>query len=78
MCITSHFSTGQNFAVAVLDRFFSFGGQKKRSLIALDRWLSYAVLILWELAWVESALMVLGECLSYRGDHLSRFDCNSN
>ena len=29
------------------------GGQKKWLLVALDRWLSYAVTIVWELAWAD-------------------------
>ena len=45
--------------VAVLDSFFSFWGQKRWSLLALDRWSSYTVMIVWELAWADSALVVL-------------------
>ena len=41
----SHFSTEQNVAVVVLDRFFSFGMHKKWSLVALDWWSSYTVTI---------------------------------
>ena len=62
--------------MAVLDRFFSFWGQKKWLLVALDRWSSYTVTIVWELAWVDSAS--LDEWSSYRGGRLSRFDCNYN
>ena len=57
--------------------FFSFGGQKKWSLVALDRWSSYTVTIVWELAWADSALVVLDKWLSCRGGRLSKFDCNS-
>ena len=53
--------------------FFSFGGQKKWSLVALDRWSSYTVTIVWELAWAVSALVVLDEGLSYRGIPLDLF-----
>ena len=41
----------------------------------LDRWSSYAVMIVWEFAWADSALFVLDKWLSYRGGHLNRFDC---
>ena len=62
--------------MVVLNRFFSFGRQKKWSLVALDWWLSYTVTVAWEIAWVDSALVVLDEWSSYRGGHLNRFDCN--
>ena len=55
----SHFFAGSSFAV-VLDRFFfDFMRQKKWLLVALDRWLSYTVTIVWEFAWADSALVVL-------------------
>ena len=57
--------------------FFSFGGQKKWLLVALDKWSSYAVTIVWELAWVASALVVLDQGSSYRAGRLSRFDCTN-
>ena len=57
--------------------FFSFWRQKKWSLVALDRWLSYTVTIAWELAWADSTLAVFDEWSSYRGGRLSRFDCTS-
>ena len=41
--------------------FFPFGGQKKWLLVTLGRWLSYTVTIVWELAWADSALVVLDE-----------------
>ena len=44
---------------------FSFGVQKKWSLVTLDRWLSYVVMIVWEVAWVDSALVGLDKWLSY-------------
>ena len=56
---------------------FSFGVQKKWSLVTLDRWLSYVVMIVWEVAWVDSALVGLDIWLSFKGGHLSRFDCIS-
>ena len=56
-------------------QIFSFGRRKKWLLIALDRWLSYTVMIVWEFAWVDSALVVLDEWSSYRGGPLNRFDC---
>ena len=54
---------------------FSFGRQKKWSLVALDRWSSYTVTIVWEFAGVDSALVVLDEWSSYGGGCLNRFDC---
>ena len=42
----------------------------------LDRWSSYTVTIVWELAWMDPALVILDEWLSYRGGCLSRFDCS--
>ena len=56
--------------------FFSFRGQKKWLLVALDRWSSYTVTIVWELAWVDSAMVILDKWLTYRGGRISRFDCN--
>ena len=41
----------------------------------LDWWSYYTVTIVWGFAWVDSALVVLDEWLSYRSDHLNRFDC---
>ena len=32
----AHYFAGYSFVVIVLDRFFSFGSQKKRLLVALD------------------------------------------
>ena len=55
--------------------FFSFGRQKKWSLVASGRWSSYTVTILWEFAWVDSVLVVLGGWSYYGGGHLNRFDC---
>ena len=44
-------------------------------MVALDRWSSYTVTIVWEFAWADSALVVLDEWSSYRGGRLNRFDC---
>ena len=41
----------------------------------LDRWSSYAITIAWELAWADSALVVLDKWSSYRDGRLNRFDC---
>ena len=63
--------------MVVLDRLFSFEGQKKWLLVALDRWwLSYiyTVMLVWELAWADSALVATGKWSSYRGGGISRFD----
>ena len=37
---------------------------------------SYAVTIIWELARADSALVILGEWLSYKGGRITRFDCS--
>ena len=39
---------------------------------------SYTVMIVWEFAWADSALVVLDEWSPYRGDHLNRFDLTKN
>ena len=62
--------------MVILDSFFSFGGQIEWSLVALDRWPFYTVTTVWELAWADSALVVLGEWSSYKGGRISRFDCS--
>ena len=46
-------------------------------MAVLDRWSSYAVTAIWELAWVDSPLVTLDEWSSYRGGCISRFDCIS-
>ena len=54
--------------MAVLDSFFFFiWGTKKWFLVALDRWSSYTVTLVWELALADSALVVSDEWSSYRG-----------
>ena len=55
----SHFFSRKRFVVVVLERFFSFKGQKKWSLVTLD----FVV----EFAWADSALVVLDEWSFYRG-----------
>ena len=57
--------------------FFHLGDKEKCSLVALNRWLSYAVTIAQEFTWVDSALVVLDEWSSYRGGCLNMFDCNA-
>ena len=52
------------------------GGQKKWLLVALYRWLSYAVTILWELTWAGSAMVVLDKWSFYIGGQISGFGCN--
>ena len=44
-------------------------------MVALGRWLFYAVRGIWELAWADSALVILDKWSSYRGGCLSRFNC---
>ena len=62
------------FCSGCLDSFFSFGGQNKWLLVALDRWSSCTVTILWEFAWMDSALIVLDKWPSYRGGRLYRYN----
>ena len=52
--------------------------QKKWLLVALDRWSSYTVTIVWGLALADSALVILDEWLSYRGGRIGRYDCKSS
>ena len=47
------------------------------SLVALNRWSSYTVTTARELAWVDLALVVLDNWLSYRGGRLKMFDYNA-
>ena len=56
---------------------FFIWGTKKWSLVTLDGWSSYTVMNAWEFAWVDSALVVLDEWLSYGGSYLSSFDCRT-
>ena len=44
-------------------------------LVVLNRWSSYTVMIVWEVIWVDSALVALDKWLSYRGGHLNSFGC---
>ena len=41
--------------------FFDLGDKEKCLLVALNRWLSYAIKITQEFTWVDSALVVLDE-----------------
>ena len=67
------------FHISWLDKVFSgcfrqtflIWEKKKWSLVALDRWSSYTVTILWKFAWRTQ------DWLSYRGGCLDRFDCNA-
>ena len=52
-----------------------FKKKKKKVTGRVGRWSSYTVTIVWELAWADSALVVLQECFSYRGGRINRFDC---
>ena len=60
--------------MGVLDRFFFIWG-RKWLLVELDRWSSYTITIMWELAWTDSALVFLDKWLSYRGGYITRLDC---
>ena len=73
LCTVSHFFTGQSFTGVVLDILFSFWGQKKWSLVVLDRWLPY----IWKLASVDTTFVILDKWLTYRGGCLSKFDCSN-
>ena len=57
--------------------FRHFEGQKEVVAITLDRRLTYTVVIVWELAWVDSTLVILDKWLSYRCGCLNKFDCNT-
>ena len=70
----SYFFTGLSFVVVVLDRFH-LGVKQMWSLVALNRWLSYAVTMVQEFAWVDPTLVLLDEWSSYRCGRLNRFDC---
>ena len=72
----SHFFAGTTFLVVVLDRLFFIWETKKWSLVALNRWSSYAVTMVRGFAGADSALIVLDEWSPYRGGRLSRFDCD--
>ena len=63
--------------MVVLDKSFFMWGTKKWSLVALDRWSSYTVTLVWEFAWADSASVVLDKWSFYRGGHVSRSDCIS-
>ena len=43
----------------------------------LDRWSSYTVTTVWEIAWVDLVLVTIEKWFSYSGDRLNRFDCNA-
>ena len=65
------------FLVVVLDRHVFIWEKKKWLLVMLDRWSSYTVTIVREIAWADSVLVTKEKWLSYRGDRLNRFDCNA-
>ena len=70
------FFSGYSLLVVVIDRFFLHLGNKKIGrMVTLDKWSSYTVIILWEFAWADRVLVVLGDWLSHRGGHLNRLDC---
>ena len=76
-CVCFQFLRWVKFCWLFQTGFFSFGRQKKWLLVALGRWSSYTVMVVWEFARVDSALVVLDEWSSYRGGRLNRFDCIS-
>ena len=59
-----------------LDMTDSLRDKKKESLVMLDRWSSYTGRIVWEFAWVDSALIILDKWSFYRDGHLNRFGCS--
>ena len=76
-CWQGLFKTQEQFysATSTAAVLVSFGRQRKWSLGTLDRWSFYAVTIIQEFAWADSALVGLDEWSSYRGGRLNRFDC---
>ena len=46
----------EKFCSGFIQAFFSFGGLKKWSLVALDRCLSYTVTVVWEFAGADSSI----------------------
>ena len=72
---TSISSLVKSFSGCFRQGFSSFGREKEWLLAALDRWLPYTVTVVQEFAWADSALVILDEWSSYRGGHLSRFNC---
>ena len=77
LCLFCISSLDKVFSGSFRQPFFSFGTQKKWSLVMLDRGSSYTLMIAWEFAWADSALVVLDEWSSYKGGCLNRFDCNT-
>ena len=75
---SSSTTTEHLFLLVLFLGSFLFGTQRKWSLVMLDRWSSYAVTIVWEFAWADSALVVSDKWPSYRGSCLNRFDCSLN
>ena len=61
--------------MVALDKFFFNLGDKKVVAGRVKRWLSYTVTIVRELVGTDSTLVVLDKWSSYRGSHISRFDC---
>ena len=76
LCFFPNFSLGKSLSGCFRKGFFHLGDKKKLSLVALNRWPSYTVTIIWEIAWADSLLVVLDEWWSYVGGRLNRFDCN--
>ena len=62
LCLSCISLLDKVFSVVVLDRLFSFGRQKKWLLVKLNKWSSYTVMIVRQLPWVDSALVVWDEC----------------
>ena len=56
--------------------FFFIWGPKRVVAGCVRQVVSYAVTIIWELARADSALVILGEWLSYKGGRITRFDCS--
>ena len=78
LCLFSISSLGKVLQ-SLFQTVFSFhlGDKKKWLLVVSDRWQSYTVTVIWEFAWVDSALVVLDEWLSYGGGRWNRFDCKN-
>ena len=76
LCLFPICLLGKVFSGCFKEFFFHLGDKKKWSLVKLDRWSSYTVTIVWQLALADSALVVLDKWSSYRGGRLNRFECS--
>ena len=71
----SHFFTGENFVVVVLDRLFFIWETKRVVAGHIGQVVVLTVTTVWEFAWADLTLVVLDKWSSYRGGRFNRFDC---